>query len=100
MGQGTAMFDCVSLPSTTLRVRPTRNISSSVIVLTDGEFNKGAKRPILPAITDAEFNLPIYAIAFGDADFGQLDQFKMTGGDVYDGRQDVAAAFRLARGNN
>ena len=39
-------------------------------------------------------------IAFGAADFSQLDQFKMTGGDVYDGRQDVATAFRLARGNN
>ena len=43
-------------------------------------------------------NIPVYGIAFGDADFSQLDQFKMTGGDVYDGRQDVAAAFRHGQG--
>ena len=63
--------------------------------------NKGANQSYFASYYRMQnLNIPVYAIAFGDANFSQLDQFKMTGGDVYDGRQDAAAAFRQARGNN
>jgi hypothetical protein len=71
-------------------------------VLTDGESNAGATLSDFTGYSKNGIllNIPVYGIAFGKADFSQLEQFKMTGGDVYDGRQDVATAFRMARGNN
>ena len=101
MGQGTAMFDCVNAALDRLAGQTDPKYSYSVIVLTDGASNEGANAADFAShYNQLQLNIPIYGIAFGNADFGQLEQFKMTGGDVYDGRQDVATAFRLARGNN
>jgi Ca-activated chloride channel family protein len=102
MGRGTAMFDCVlnALDYLAGQIDPKYNYS--IIVLTDGESNEGATLSDFTSYSKNGIllNIPVYGIAFGKADFSQLDAFKMTGGDVYDGRQDVATAFRMARGNN
>jgi Ca-activated chloride channel family protein len=102
LGGGTAMFDCVlnALDYLAGQIDPKYNYS--IIVLTDGESNEGATLSDFTSYSKNGIllNIPVYGIAFGKADFSQLDAFKMTGGDVYDGRQDVATAFRMARGNN
>ena len=101
MGQSTAMFDCVISALDYIHSHSDPKYINSIIVLTDGESNKGANQSYFASYYRMQnLNIPVYAIAFGDANFSQLDQFKMTGGDVYDGRQDAAAAFRQARGNN
>jgi hypothetical protein len=101
MGGGTAMFDCVESALKYIGNPQDSKYSYSVIALTDGGSNEGATlSDFTNYYKDSNSNIPVYGIAFGDADFSQLDQFKMTGGDVYDGRQDVATAFRMAKGNN
>ncbi len=101
MGGGTAMFDCVQFAHAYIAGHSDPKYSSSIIALTDGGSNAGATQSDFASYYEQQnLRFPVYGIAFGDADFSQLDQFKMTGGDVYDGRQDVATAFRLARGNN
>ena len=101
MSQGTAMFNCVQYALSYIAGHSDPKYSYSIIVLTDGMSNEGASSSDFSGYyTEQNLNIPVYGIAFGDADFSQLDQFKMTGGDVYDGRQDVATAFRMARGNN
>ena len=101
MGQDTAMFDCVQDALAYIAGYRDPKYSYSIIVLTDGDSNEGATPSDFASYyNELQLNIPVYGIAFGEADFSQLDQFKMTGGDVYDGRQDVATAFRMARGNN
>jgi len=101
MGGGTAMFDCVQNALTYIAGHSDPKYNFSIIALTDGGSNEGATQSDFASYYEQQtLNIPVYGIAFGAADFSQLDQFKMTGGDVYDGRQDVATAFRLARGNN
>jgi Ca-activated chloride channel family protein len=101
MGQATAMFDCVQIALDYLAGHSDPKYSYSIIALTDGGSNAGATQSDFARYYEQQnLSIPVYGIAFGDADFSQLDQFKMTGGEVYDGRQDVATAFRLARGNN
>jgi Ca-activated chloride channel family protein len=101
MSQATAMFDCVEYALAYIAGQSDPKYSYSIIALTDGGSNAGATQSDFARYYQQHnFNIPVYGIAFGAADFSQLDQFKMTGGDVYDGRQDVATAFRLARGNN
>jgi len=101
MGQGTAMFNCVNYALDYIASQIDPKYSYSIIVLTDGMSNEGATASDFTSYyQQLNLNIPVYGIAFGEADISQLDQFKMTGGDVYDGRQDVATAFRMARGNN
>ncbi len=99
--QNTAMFDCAEAALSTIGTTLDPRYSYSVIVLTDGESNRGASGDEFAAFyRNGHYTVPVYGIALGSANISQLDQFKGTGGDVYDGRGDVAQAFRLARGNN
>jgi Ca-activated chloride channel family protein len=101
MGDGTAMFDCVQNALIDIAGHSDPKYIYSIIVLTDGESNEGATpSQFANFYTQRNLNIPVYGIAFGEADFSQLEWLKLTGGDVYDGRQDVATAFRMARGNN
>lgn len=101
MGGNTALFDCVESALTYIGTSLDSRYSYSVIALTDGGSNEGASASDFAAFyKSGNFSIPVYGIALGSADFTQLNQFKMTGGDVYDGREDVAGAFRKARGNN
>jgi len=100
-GSGTALFDCVKAALAYIADRDNPKYGYSVIAMTDGQSNTGA------TATDFEnyyrgqnLNIPVYGIAFGSADVSQMSVFVNTGGAVYDGRLDVAAAFRQAKGNN
>lgn len=68
----------------------------AVILLTDGISNTGGSlREVLPA------SIPVFAIRFGEASSEQLDA--LTGqmsGKVFEGRGDLSAAFREAKGYN
>ncbi len=100
MSQGTAMFDCVESALQYMGTAPVPGYCYSVIALTDGGSNEGASASDFGAFYKRKgYIIPVYGIAFGSADFTQLNQFKMTGGDVNDGRADVATAFRMAKGN-
>ena len=75
----------------------------AVILMTDGQSNTGASLGDLQAhiAQTGLSNVPVYAIAFGDADENQLGQISQaTSGTVFDGSHDLVSAFREAKGYN
>jgi Ca-activated chloride channel family protein len=100
-GGGTALFDCVIGALDYLADPSDPRYSYSVIAMTDGQSNAGATASEFASYyRRMNLNIPVYGIAFGSADVSQMNVFVDTGGAVYDARQDVAAAFRQAKGNN
>jgi Ca-activated chloride channel family protein len=75
-----------------------------VILMTDGKSNPGydfsnfqARRREI----GLNWDIPVFGILFGDASDEQLKQLaEATSGRVFDGRHDLVAAFREARGYN
>lgn len=75
----------------------------AIILMTDGQSNTGSSFADLQAALnqDGLGGVPVYAIQFGDADPSQLQQITTaTAGKVFDGTQDLARAFREAKGYN
>ena len=102
-GGGTAMFDC--LKSALLYINSSaydpETYAYSIIAMTDGGSNEGATASdFITFYQQGGYTVPVYGIAFGSPDFNQLNELAKTGGAVYDGRQDIALAFRAAKGNN
>ena len=72
----------------------------AVILMTDGqssdysmEFERG--------LPEYGFIIPIFSITFGDADPEQLEGLaELTDGRVFDGTEDLTAAFRSVKGYN
>ena len=105
LNSNTAMFDCLITSLDYIGSHYDPAYSWAIIAMTDGASNTGADpndfaRAYKSFTQKAGYAIPVYGIAFGDPDFTQLNTLKDTGGDVYDGRSDVAAAFRKAKGNN
>ena len=74
------------------------NYFPAVILLTDGASNTGAT---LGDVLALKLNIPVFAIRFGEASSEQLDELtKATSGRVFEGRGDLSAAFREAKGYN
>lgn len=99
---GTALYDCVrdALDFVGRHYEPER-YAFSVIALTDGVNSVGSSaQDFSTYYANKGLDVPVYGIAFGNADFSEMSVFNQTGGAVYDGRQDVGAAFRAARSNN
>lgn len=75
----------------------------AIILMTDGQSNTGSTFADLQAALnkDALGTVPVFAIRFGDADPSQLQQITdVTAGKMFDGTQDLARAFREAKGYN
>ena len=75
----------------------------AVVAMTDGKSDTGRRRAFLAALRRASFaeDLPIHAIAFGEADEGQLQELtQATVGRLFKAKGDLAAALRKAKGYN
>ena len=74
----------------------------AVILMTDGESNTGKHFDDLESVyTGNNFDIPIFAITFGDASDTQLKQITgLTRGYLFDGKKDLITAFRKAKGYN
>jgi Ca-activated chloride channel family protein len=74
----------------------------AIIVLSDGRSKD--RRAHLAAVreqSDIGYDVPIFAIAFGDADDDQLEALAASSSArVFDGRRDLVKAFRAAKGYN
>ena len=72
----------------------------AVILMTDGRSD-GSIESLREALQNQGYDIPIFSITFGDADERQLqDIARISGGKVFDGRKDMAKAFRDAKGYN
>jgi Ca-activated chloride channel family protein len=70
------------------------------VIMTDGR-TEGSADGFLSAWRQAPGRVPVFGITFGDADATQLKALAAaTSARVFDGKADLAAAFRAARGYN
>ncbi|HEY9592827.1 MAG TPA: VWA domain-containing protein [Spirochaetia bacterium] len=74
----------------------------AIVLMTDGRSNTGRTiEDMKDAFAVAGRDIPVFCIMFGDASEKQLDQIaRLTHGRVFDGRSDLAGAFRSVRGYN
>ncbi|MEO1439819.1 MAG: VWA domain-containing protein [Chloroflexota bacterium] len=73
----------------------------SVILMTDGRDNEGSWTRLQNYLQTTENDIPVFVITFGDADDSQIDPIvDFTFGRAFDGRNDLVAAFRSAKGYN
>ena len=72
-----------------------------VILMTDGKSQGGIEGLRAALNRRSGPAVPVFSITFGDADDRQLKQVsELTGGRVFDGKKDLAHAFRAAKGYN
>lgn len=77
--------------------------SVSIVVMTDGQATSSlsAQEALRERYAGGGTEVPIYSILYGDADAEQLIPLaEMSGGAVFDGKDDLAKAFRTVRGFN
>jgi Ca-activated chloride channel homolog len=76
----------------------------AVILMTDGQSNPGYDFSQFQArrrAVNLNWDVPVFSIRFGEASDEQLQELaQATSGRVFDGRRDLVAAFREARGYN
>ena len=68
--------------------------------MTDGRTDGGSEQ-FLSEWREVSPRVPVFGITFGDADATQLKSLaEATSARVFDGKADLAGAFRAARGYN
>ncbi len=100
-GGGTDMYACAQAALARFEQAPdAAKFLPAIVIMTDGRSQGGANR-FLNDWSQAPMRVPVFGITFGDADPGQLKALaEATGGRVFDGKGDLAGAFRSARGYN
>lgn len=98
---GTDMYGCAKQALADIVATPERgNYLPAIVLMTDGR-SEGDVDGLMADWRKASPRVPIFGITFGDADVSQLDSLtEATSGRVFDGRNDLAGAFRAARGYN
>ena len=77
------------------------NYVPAIILMTDGQSNAGTYESFERAWKNFGKDVPVFSIMFGDASEEQLTPLaQLTRGRVFDGRKDLIAAFRTAKGYN
>ena len=72
----------------------------ALILLTDGQSG-GSFSEFAQAYAELGQEVPVFSIMFGDADEEQLQELaQYTNARVFDGREDLTAAFRSVKGYN
>jgi Ca-activated chloride channel family protein len=99
-GGGTDMYACLREAEDWINSQPDRNdYLPAILVMTDGRSDGDADG--FRAQWTSNPAIPIFSITFGDADESQLDTLAdLSRARVFDGKQDLRAAFRAARGYN
>lgn len=98
---GTDMYSCAVEALTAIATTPDLDkYLPAIVLMTDGK-SEGDANGLLNVWRGITPSVPIFGITFGDADKTQLDSIATaTSARVFDGRNDLAGAFRAARGYN
>lgn len=99
---GTALYEAVLDALTYIQGEDLNYYSPSIIIMSDGQPN-GAMgfRDLETRYQEMKLDIPIFSILFGSADESQMDQIaELSRARVFDGREDLTAAFRSVRGYN
>jgi Ca-activated chloride channel family protein len=100
-GGGTNMYACAERALQQMaKTEDLGNYLPAIIIMTDGRSDDQSAA-FMSDWNAMEPHVPIFGITFGDADKTQLANLAAaTAARVFDGRSDLAAAFRTARGYN
>lgn len=98
---GTDMYGCAKLALEQIEADPALQTSlPAIVIMTDGR-TEGRSDGFLKQWQSAPVRVPVFGITFGDADPDQLKALaEATSGRVFDGKVDLVATFRAARGYN
>ena len=97
----TALYPAAAKGIELLKDEDVTKYNLSVVLMTDGLGNVGTMEELERIYKSAGREIPIYSIMFGDADSFQLEGIAdLTNGKVFDGKQDLVAAFKEVRGYN
>jgi Ca-activated chloride channel family protein len=100
-GGGTDMYACAS--EALRQIQQTPNLSKylpAIVIMTDGRSDD-ASDEFMAEWRQVPQHVPVFGITFGDADATQLKSLAdNTQALVFDGKADLASAFRAARGYN
>ena len=98
---GTALYGAAAKGISILKSENLDLYNVSVILMTDGEGNVGKESTFISAYENANKDIPVYSIMFGEADSTQLEGIAgSTNAKVFDGKSDLVQAFKEVRGYN
>jgi Ca-activated chloride channel homolog len=100
-GGDTNVFDTVRAALADMDDLRTDECLPAIIVMSDGQDNRGSDINLENAIRRSENDIPVFSILFGNAVKEQLEPMALlTNGRIFDGRADLVDAFRKAKGYN
>ncbi len=98
---GTNLYDTSVEALRLLKDEDPNERNRSIILMTDGEGNKGYYSSLQNEYNNMNQDIPIYSIMFGDANAKQLNTIAtLTNGKVFNGKTDLVKAFKEVRGYN
>jgi len=99
-GGGTDIYKAMIRGLETLKSYDLDQYNPAIILLTDG-VSAGYFEDFIIAYEELGQDIPVFSIMFGDADPTQLKEIAdYTRARVFDGREDLASAFRSVKGYN
>ena len=99
-GGGTDMYAAAAEGLHQMQNYSLEDFIPAIILMTDG-MSDGSLEDFMTEYDALDEDIPVFSIMFGDADESQLDAIaEETGGRVFDGREDLTAAFRAVKGYN
>jgi Ca-activated chloride channel family protein len=98
---GTDMYSCAAAALAAIKATPNLgNYLPAIVIMTDGRTD-GSADQFLGDWRAFDPHVPVFGITFGDADATQLTSLAdATSARVFNGKADLAGAFRAARGYN
>jgi Ca-activated chloride channel family protein len=100
-GGGTDIYKPVIRGFEMMKERGITGYFPAVVLLTDGKSSGNPEDLTNFLSTSGLGPVPVFAITFGDASRGELEEIAMaTSGAVFDGHDDLVAAFRAVKINN
>ena len=100
-GGGTDIYRPVELALDIIYEIGIGNRFPAIILMTDGRSNEDLFSQLNSKYIASGRDVPVFAITFGDAATDQLDPIvEMSFGRLFDGKSDLVAAFRKAKGYN
>lgn len=97
----TNIYDTVVEALKILEEHNSNDYGKSVILMTDGQSNRGNYNSLSDYYINMNFNIPVFSIEFGEADPEELTKIDdLTNGKTFDGKSDLLKAFRKVRGYN
>ncbi|MGB4609212.1 MAG: VWA domain-containing protein [Saccharofermentanales bacterium] len=100
IGGGTNMYRALDEALDILAEYDLSQYNPAIVLMTDGRSEEGFS-DFMTKYDEFGQDIPVFSIMFGMSDADQLDEIaKYTNARVFDGREDLAGAFRSVKGYN